>query len=222
MLLGLIGLALWWIGRGPAASLEDASSPHPGSSHAGVAGRGRSEEDGRTEGREEPEHTDRTGTLEGDRALRRAVARGLRESIARARTARAGASTEPASGPQDPSEDRAPAGAPGQIDPQYVQDAVRELIPLLAECYEMLEQASDAAGEPAPEGRLVARFVFSGEPEVGGVVEESEILDESTLRSPLLEECFAETLYTLELPAPEAGGTVTVHYPFELSRGEDE
>lgn len=110
----------------------------------------------------------------------------------------------------------------GRLDPQYIRDAIRELQPLLRECYELALGEARREGQVAPEGRLVTRFVIGGEPDVGGVIEESEVMDESDLRHPLLEECFTETLFTVELPAPEEGGRVTVHYPFVLRSAEEE
>ncbi|MCB9613524.1 MAG: hypothetical protein H6722_13835 [Sandaracinus sp.] len=110
----------------------------------------------------------------------------------------------------------------GRLDAQYIRDAIRDLQPLLRECYDLARAEAERAGEVAPEGRLVTRFVIGGEPDVGGVIEESEVMDQSDVRHPLLEECFTQTLFTVELPAPEEGGRVTVHYPFVLRVGDDE
>lgn len=110
----------------------------------------------------------------------------------------------------------------GRLDPQYIRDAIRDLQPLLRECYELALEDARSSGRETLEGRLVTRFVIGGEPDVGGVIEESSVMDESDLRHPLLEECFTETLFTVELPAPEEGGRVTVHYPFVFRAAEDE
>lgn len=110
----------------------------------------------------------------------------------------------------------------GRLDPQYIRDAIRDLQPLLRECYELALEDARSSGRETLEGRLVTRFVIGGEPDVGGVIEESSVMDESDLRHPLLEECFTETLFTVELPAPEEGGRVTVHYPFVFREAEDE
>jgi hypothetical protein len=110
----------------------------------------------------------------------------------------------------------------GRLDPEYIRGAIRELQPLLRECYHLALEEAERQGQEAPQGRLVTRFVIGGEPDVGGVIEESEVMDESDVRHPLLEECFTETLYTVELPAPEEGGRVTVHYPFVLRSAPEE
>ncbi len=168
-----------------------------------------------------------------DQEARRQVAEALREAIRRARDERLAATTEGTSsaGESSASSAMAPAaagsGAPaeeraGSMDPEYIREAVQSLRPLLAECYELARDAAEREERAVPEGRLVTRFVFTGEPEVGGVVEESSVLEESTLRDPILEECFSETLFTLELPPPDEGGTITVHYPFQLSHEPDD
>ncbi len=149
----------------------------------------------------------------------RALARALRERIESARTEREGAE---ASAPPDEVRSLVETGgssingspdAPGRLDPAYIREAVRELQPLIAECYELALEEDDTLA-----GRLVLEFDIEGEPEVGGVVEDSAIGDESTLTHPTLDECVRETIYTLELPAPEGGGMVHVRYPFTFSR----
>jgi hypothetical protein len=105
----------------------------------------------------------------------------------------------------------------GSMDPQYIQDAVRAIQPLIAECYELALHEDQTL-----EGRLVVEFDIEGEPDAGGVVEGTSINEDSTLHHPTLEECVRETLYVLELPAPEGGGFVHVRYPFGFSNEESE
>lgn len=96
----------------------------------------------------------------------------------------------------------------GALDATYIRSAMEEMLPLLGECYELaLEE------DPELQGRLVLNFTIGGEPEVGGIVEEVLINEESDLRHPLLDECVSETIYTAELQAPEEGGQVYVTYP---------
>ncbi|MFK7998687.1 MAG: AgmX/PglI C-terminal domain-containing protein [Polyangiales bacterium] len=112
-----------------------------------------------------------------------------------------------------------PAAEPdyGTLEASYIRDAMDEMIPLLAECYELaLEE------EPELQGRLVLNYTIGGEPEVGGVVEEVAINEESDLRHPILDECVRETIYTAELPAPEEGGQVQVTYPVNFAPDEPE
>lgn len=157
----------------------------------------------------------------------------LRAAIEAARATRVREATaELAGGGVAPSGTAAPTGTVqippeedaerlGRLDPQYIRDAIRDLQPLLRECYELALEDARSSGRETLEGRLVTRFVIGGEPDVGGVIEESSVMDESDLRHPLLEECFTETLFTVELPAPEEGGRVTVHYPFVFRAAEE-
>lgn len=127
------------------------------------------------------------------------------------------AAVEVATGGEDEGEAQrgaagAGAGELGTLDAEYIRAAVQELKPLLAECYEL------ARGEQTDlEGRLVVEFEIVGEPEVGGIVDQSSIDQASDLDHPVLVECVRETMYTAELPAPEGGGRVTVRYPFNFS-----
>ena len=110
----------------------------------------------------------------------------------------------------------------GRLDPQYIRDAVRQIRPLLAECYDMTVAAAERAGEPVPEGQLITEFTLVGAEEEGGIVETSTIDPNSEITHPVLDECLRETLYTLELPAPEEGGRIMVRYPFRFSQAPDE
>jgi hypothetical protein len=105
----------------------------------------------------------------------------------------------------------------GSLDPQYIRDAVRAVQPLIAECYELALHEDQSL-----EGRLVVEFDIEGEADAGGVVERTSINEDSTLHHEILDECVAQTLYTLELPAPEGGGMVHVRYPFGFSNAPDD
>jgi hypothetical protein len=129
----------------------------------------------------------------------------LRE--AREREEREGAAAGPA----------AMAEPRGSLDREYIREAVRAVTPLLAECYELAREE-----DPTLEGRLIVEFTIGGDPEVGGVVEQSAVAEDSALRHPVLDECVRETMYTIELPPPEEGGRVDVRYPFVFSPDEEE
>jgi hypothetical protein len=142
----------------------------------------------------------------------RALARGFHAAVQDAR--QRSQNTTP-TGNAAPTPNNAPPAdddARGTLDPQYIRDAVQELRPLIAECYDRaLEEQSDL------EGSLVVEFTLEGEPGVGGVVEGTRIADTSTLTHPSLDECVRETMYTLRLPAPGGSGSVHVRYPFRFS-----
>lgn len=214
----LAALLLWGRGLLSGEPVGESDAVPPSSSAAGADG---GEPEGEAEeGEDDPaggsDHREEAEATPGEqrREIRRAVADVFRARVAEAREVRVARVQR--SVPPDPDEDAA-----GTLDAEYIQDAVQAVRPLLQECYELALDAVSESGEDAPEGRLLARFVISGEPDVGGVVEESEILEESEIHHPVLDECFQQTLYTLELPAPEDGGRVTVNYPFTL-RNDDE
>lgn len=134
----------------------------------------------------------------------------LSRAIERARERRA-ASAAPSSAEAPPPEAPTLARPPvGVLDKDYIQERVRDVLPLLAECYTMaLEDTPDLAG------RVMTEFVISGEPDVGGLVEESTISDEgTTIAHPGMRECMRETLYSIEFEPPPNGGKVLVRYPF--------
>jgi len=104
------------------------------------------------------------------------------------------------------------------MDKQYIRAAVREIIPLLGDCY-----LEGMLRNPKLAGKVVVDFTIEGEPDVGGVVGESAIdAKESDLADPAVRECIQETIYALEIDPPASGGVVRVHYPFEFRPGEPE
>lgn len=153
---------------------------------------------------------------------RRAAWEAIRSAIEEARHARVPAVSESeAASPGQQEQGYAGQGETaanyGSLDESYIRDAMEAMIPLLNECYELAREQA-----PELEGRLVLNYTIGGEPEVGGVVEEVSIHEESELRHPLLDECVQETIYTTELPAPEEGGRVEVTYPLQFAPEDPE
>ena len=102
-------------------------------------------------------------------------------------------------------------------DKEVIRANVRELIPLVSECY---EQALER--RPTLAGTLVVKFTIEGEPDVGGIIGSSEIdKDESSLDDAEVHECVRETMFALELPPPTGGGVVNVTYPFEFRTADE-
>ena len=103
--------------------------------------------------------------------------------------------------------------AAGGIDKAYIRAQMAELLPVFRECYDL-----SLARNPDLEGRIAVDFTIVGEPDVGGLVESSEYnAQESTIVEPHLVECVRESVYTLEFPPPQDGGTITVTYPLEFT-----
>ena len=101
----------------------------------------------------------------------------------------------------------------GDIDPAYVKARIVELRPYLIECYQ-----NTLATDPTMQGNITVRFTIVGEPEVGGLVGESEIDDDaSTIKNPDFRQCIQESMYAANFEPPVNGGTVEVRYPFSFS-----
>ena len=210
----------WWLSRGPS---DVASDPSDESSAAGsssssetgslgsASGAGSEMQDRRADGgtdaAEAPAPAPRANEpVDPERAAADAYRRRIQEAL------------------QD---DIAEAGQEnrdfdGRLGREFIRAAVQEIRPLIAECYDMVIEASEAAGEDVPEGQLVAEFTFVGAEGEGGIVETSTIDENSEPYHPALDECVSETLYTLELPAPEEGGRIMVRYPFRFSQAPPE
>jgi len=106
----------------------------------------------------------------------------------------------------------------GKLSKEYIRGTVREAIPLIKECYHLALEEN-----PELSGRLDVNFTISGEPDVGGLVEESDVVAEEGLAyNETLEDCVRETVYTLEFPPPEGGGVVKVRYPLRFRPRDEE
>jgi hypothetical protein len=82
--------------------------------------------------------------------------------------------------------------------------ALGTLNSLLGQCYDL-----GRAEDPALEGTIAVHFVIVGEPNVGGLLERVEILDEETsIVQPTFRDCVIQQLYALELDPPPEGVTV--------------
>lgn len=106
----------------------------------------------------------------------------------------------------------------GKYDPEYIRATFREdMFPLLKSCYEgALKRKPDLAG------KLVLGFTIVGDHDVGGVIEDADVDDESTLKDDEMETCVRESLMTLTFDKPPSGGGyVTVRYPVAFSPGDE-
>ena len=179
-----------------AAGDAVAEAPGAGGSTAAVslAGEGPGEGSGEEAGADAP--------------TRQEAWEAIRGAIERARRSRLGQPPNTAAEAQ-----QVPGEGVGHLEADYIRDAIGEAVPLLGECYELAREEDDTL-----EGRLVLQFTIGGEPDVGGVVEEVAIDEESELHHPILDECVRETIYTIELPAPEEGGRVNVTYPVNFTQ----
>ena len=106
----------------------------------------------------------------------------------------------------------APQAEQPQLSPEYVLTQTQAIMPLLKECY-----TAALEDEPTLAGQLSLEIVIGGEPDVGGLVESSEILEGSTIKHAAMHECLRETMYALELVAPAEGGRYKVRTTMAFS-----
>lgn len=100
----------------------------------------------------------------------------------------------------------------GRLSREYIQDAVRDTVPLIRECYEMALEENETLN-----GQLRARFTIAGEEDVGGYVESAEVEADDELANEDFLECVRETVMSIEFEPPEGGGVVEVTYPFNFA-----
>ncbi|MBU0554305.1 AgmX/PglI C-terminal domain-containing protein [Myxococcota bacterium] len=113
-----------------------------------------------------------------------------------------------------PVEEEEDSGAPRMVwstDVEGIRGAMRESIPEIKACYEAWVKAY-----PEMEGRLIASFTISADPEEDrGLVSEVAILD-SELKHKMMEGCVLDVVSELRFVAP-SGGPLTVRYPFNFA-----
>jgi hypothetical protein len=146
-------------------------------------------------------------------AMRREILEARRRHDAALAAAKAAAAA-PHPAPAEP-----PVDEPGYYEPSYIQQHVREdMFPLIKECY-----ASALRQSPKLAGKLVLTFNIVGDPSVGGIVEDADFADESTIKDPEMSTCVRESMMTLTFDKPPSGGgSVKVTYPIAFSPGDDD
>jgi len=104
--------------------------------------------------------------------------------------------------------------APQTLDAPYIGARIRELQPLLQECYSLALRE-----HPELQGRLVLSFAIVAEPSLGGVVESLEFVSgDAGVVDPTLRECVRATIETQTFAPPDQGGRVSVTYPFVFAQ----
>jgi hypothetical protein len=109
-------------------------------------------------------------------------------------------------------------GGSDRIDPSYIRQRVHEdLLPLAKDCY-----ASALKRDPKMAGKLVVHFRIIGDRKVGGVVDETKLLDGTTLTDPEMQTCVQESMMSVSFDAPPGDREVTVTYPLDFSPEDDD
>lgn len=98
----------------------------------------------------------------------------------------------------------------GALPSEVVRRVVMRHVAEVRYCYERGLMVT-----PTLEGRVIVRFVISP---AGSVL--SSTIAESTLATPLVEQCVATAVRRWMFPSPEGGGIVTVSYPFTFRTPE--
>jgi hypothetical protein len=164
----------------------------------------------------EPATDRRSGTVRVRKLASRAAHDQLVEAIRRANQHRAATAPAFATSPRPQPSLAGSADADADEDPDrdYVQEAMKGLLPMVVDCYNQARETT-----PTLAGKLVVHFTIEGDPDTGGVVTESTIDPaESEIHDPGLAECVEETMFALEIDPPANGGTVKVTYPFTFGR----
>jgi hypothetical protein len=109
--------------------------------------------------------------------------------------------------------------APAAVSREDIQASIREVVPLLAECFELAGEVVQREG-----GTVTAELIVGSEPDVGTLVEDASLIkgDPHMLGDPDFTECLVETLMSVEMPPLDAGGQLVIHYPFAFSPDEPE
>lgn len=153
---------------------------------------------------------DKVGRVSRDERAR------LAELIAKARARRpAGASASgpaPAQGPRPEL-----AGSDVTLVRTTMKEAMREIIPILADCY-------DKAGEKVPaEIKVVADLTLTGDPDIGTIIDTNGIADgDGEPLEPGFDLCLKDALVEIQMPPLSEGGEVKVTYPLRFSRNGPE
>ncbi len=99
-----------------------------------------------------------------------------------------------------------------------MKDAMREVIPYLAECF-------DKAGDKVPEEiEVIAEMTLTGDPDIGTIIDTNGLADKTGAPlDPSFDLCLQDAFVSLQMPPLSEGGEVKVTYPFVFARnGPDE
>jgi len=101
----------------------------------------------------------------------------------------------------------------GSLDKEIIRRIIRRHINEVKFCYE-----KELTTHPDLYGRVIIQFIIAGD---GHVM--TSLVQNSTMNSPIVEQCIAGALRRWEFPKPQGGGIVQVSYPFVLkASGGDE
>ena len=119
----------------------------------------------------------------------------------------------------------APASAPAPAPPAPMdveelsrgigEDIRSQFAPMAEGCYKEL-----LARKPDAKGSVVMRFEILAEPSLGGVVNDADFDDDTTLREPSFDACLRESFLSINFESLRTTGRATVKFPFEFADGK--
>jgi hypothetical protein len=94
-----------------------------------------------------------------------------------------------------------------------MKEAMREVIPFLADCY-------DKAGDKVPaEINVVVDMTLTGDPDIGTIIDTNSVAEKGgTALESSFDVCLRDALASLQMPPLSEGGEVKVTYPFVFAR----
>jgi hypothetical protein len=102
-----------------------------------------------------------------------------------------------------------------EFERAYIHDVMADqLVPAALDCHiQMLRE------DPEYRGRIVLNFTIIADEEIGGVVDEVVLGDETDVDDAQFLECMQSAMYETLFPPPEAGGEIRVSYPLDFEPG---
>ena len=192
--VALAGGALWYLQRSgstPAAAADDPLPPTLAASPSAATSSARAQ------------RIDKVTRLASAEQRKQ-----LADRIANAQTARAATHAAPV--PRLP--DQADEDTGTTLTKTEIRDAMREVVPLLAQCYE--EALPKLAN---PDLSVIANLTLAGDPDIGTIVDAHELVDrDGNPMLPSFNDCIRSNLQLMALPPLAEGDKIEVRYPFEF------
>jgi hypothetical protein len=125
-------------------------------------------------------------------------------------TSSGGAATHAPTPPRLP--ENLPSDEPA-ISKTELRAAMREVIPMLTECY------SASSADLPTNLEITAKLDLTGDPDIGTIIDAHQLFDKDNKPLPAkFDDCLRSTFQTLALPPLSEGDKIEVHYPFAFSR----
>ncbi len=102
------------------------------------------------------------------------------------------------------------------FEADYIRDVIRDqLVPSARACYNEILLVED----PEYAGSIVLNFTIVTDEDIGGVVDEVKLGEETDIDDARFLECMQNAMYETLFPPPEEGGEIKVSYPMNFLPG---